>query len=182
MSKPVRHSPATRPIREMTFRELQSPLLRQLHPGAKVLLSAIPGARADLQQDLREIEAAGITFILCLVRNGELGTYGKTMTSRTHESPVWCHCPTSSSCGAENESALRHALAAMIDLLRRGRTVLIHCQAGEIRTGCAAACLLVLLGASPEEAAVAVQSAGSHPFEDGPLPLFNAFCSSKIQP
>jgi len=182
MSRPIRHMPATREIQEMTFRELKFPLLHKLHPGAKVLLSAIPGARNDLQQDLREIEAAGIAFILCLVRNSELGTYGKTMTSRTRESLVWCHCPTPSSCGAENENTLRQALAAMIDLLRRGRTVLIHCQAGEIRTGCAAACLLVLLGASPKEAAGAVQSAGSHPFEDGPLPLFNAFCSSKILP
>lgn len=182
MSKPMRDRSATRATPEMTFRELQSPLLQQLHPGAKVLLSAIPGGRADLQQDLRDIESAGIAFILCLLRDGELGTYGKTMTSRTQDSPIWCHCPTPSSCGAETENALRHALAAMIEMLQRGCTVLIHCQAGEIRTGCAAACLLVLLGASPAEAAGAVQSAGSFPFEDGPLPLFNAFCSSKILP
>ena len=166
----------------MTFRELQSPHIRKLHPDAKVFLSAIPGARTYLQKDLRDIESAGIAFILCLVRNGELGTYGKTMASRIHTSPIWYHCPTPSSCGAETEEALREALTAMIEILKLGHTALIHCQAGEIRTGCAAACLLVLLGVSPTEAANAVHSAGSFPFEDGPLPLFDAFCSAKIQP
>jgi hypothetical protein len=182
MSTPIRNRSTTQASPEMTFRELHSPLIRKLHPSAKVLLSAIPGGRADLQTDLRDIQSAGIAFILCLVRSSELGTYGKTMASRSHETPTWCHCPTSPSCGAEAENALRHSLASLVEILRLGRTVLIHCQAGQIRTGCAAASLLVLLGASPGEAASAVETAGSFPFEDGPLPLFDAFCSSKILP
>lgn len=164
----------------MTFRELHSQLICNLPPSARVLFSAIPRACAELQGDLQEIQSAGIAFILCLVRNDEIGTHGKTTASKRQESPIWCHCRTSSSCGAENENALRHSLASLIDMLRRGRTVLIHCQAGEIRTGCAAACLLVLLGAGPREAASALETDGSFSFEDGPLPLFDAFCSSKI--
>jgi|GEM_PF-6526829 len=162
----------------MTFRELKSPFIHRLHPSARVLLSGLPGSRNDLGADLRDIRAAGIVLILCLARDGELGAYGKTMSSSSDGTLRWLHCPTNPSCGAEAGHELKLALDEVIQTLIQGSTVLIHCQAGQIRTGCAAASLLVLLGSSLEQASVAVEEAGSFPFDDGPLPLLEFIVSS----
>lgn len=166
----------------MNFRELASPRISKLHPAARVLLSAIPGSQADLGADLRAIDDAGIRLVLCLVREGELGSYGKAMAARTDGTFRWHHCPTPAACGTGTEIALRHSLAEVIVELKHGHTVLIHCQLGQVRTGCAAAALLVLLGADPKEAGIALETAGSFPFEGGPLPLFEAFCEPVPQP
>jgi len=171
-------TPTPRIFKQVTFRELKSPHITKLHPDARVLLSGIPGSRNDLRADLREIEEAGVGFILCLAREGELGDYGRIMGSLPYDTFRWYHCPTPPSCGAEAEGALKLALDEVIQTLIHGGTVLIHCQAGQIRTGCAAASLLVLLGSSLEQASVAVEEAGSFPFDDGPLPLLEVIASS----
>lgn len=171
-------TPTPRIFKQVIFRELKSPHITKLHPDARVLLSGIPGSRNDLKADLREIDEAGVDFILCLAREGELGDYGRIMGSLPYDTLRWYHCPTPPSCGAEAEGALKQAIDEVIHMLLEGRTVLIHCQAGQIRTGCAAASLLVLLGSSREEASIAVEDAGSFPFNDGPLPLLDVVVSS----
>lgn len=166
----------------MNFRELQSRHLHALHPEAKVLLSAVPGGQNDLSSDLAAIEAAGVDLVLCLLRDGELGSYGRTVTGAGGRKFRWQHCPLPASCGDENAEALRASLGDAILALETGQTLLIHCQLGQVRTGCAAASLLALLGASPQEAANAVEAAGSLPFSDGPLPLFDAICAATPTP
>ena len=166
----------------MNLRELNSPRIQNLHPRAKVLLSAIPGAGEPLAEDLRAIENAGVDRVLCLVRGGELGQYGKAVAGGDRSNFRWDHCPTPANCDAAYAPALRESLSNAISTLKEGRTLLIHCQYGQVRTGCAAASLLVLLGANRQEATVAVEAAGSFPFREGALPLFEALCESVALP
>lgn len=167
---------------KVTLRELQSPRIQALHSQARVLLCRIPGAEGDLAADLATIEEAGVDLILCLVREGELGNYGRAAGDADRWRFRWHHCPTPASCEEASAPALRAALEEAISTLKEGRTLLIHCQYGQVRTGCAAAALLVFLGASPQEATKAVESAGSFPFQDGPLALFDCLCESAALP
>lgn len=168
-------------FRNVKFRELTSPRIRELHPQAAVLLSEVPGSVNSVEADLSIIEHSEVRFILCLLREAELGTYGKKLQACASDRFRWHHCPIPVSCGLETETALRAGLHALIEELKLGHKVLIHCQLGQVRTGCAAASLLVLLGADAQEAITTVESAGSFAFDDGPLPLFDSFCSPILQ-
>ncbi len=79
--------------------------------------------------DLAEINAAGIGNVLCLLSQGEIGSplyfdliEGGYLKAKFH------HCPLSSACRAEQKSALTEALEPLIENLRNGESLLIHCQ------------------------------------------------------
>ena len=67
------------------------------------------------------------------------------------------------------------ALVPLIENLRNGESLMIHCQYGEVRTGCAAAALLILLGMKFDKALAAVRDAGSDPDCIDEAPLLRAF-------
>jgi protein-tyrosine phosphatase len=54
-------------------------------------------------------------------------------------------------------------LRDMAAALHNGESVLIHCEMGQVRTGCAATLLLTLFGVDLDEALATVRMAGSDP-------------------
>jgi protein-tyrosine phosphatase len=62
---------------------------------------------------------------------------------------------------------LRHMATA----LQSGESVLIHCELGQVRTGCAATLLLTLFGVDLDEALATVRMAGSDPEVFDPAPM-----------
>jgi hypothetical protein len=136
----------------------------------------MPGRQRGLVNDLAEIDAAGIGHVLCLLSQGEISTSlyfdlieGGYLKAEFH------HCPLSSACRAEQKPELTKALGPLIENLRNGESLLIHCQYGEVRTGCAATALLILLGLGFEEALAAVRAAGSDPEASEEAALLRAF-------
>ena len=60
-------------------------------------------------------------------------------------------------------SAFHAAIGQVVDALRGGESVLLHCAAGIGRTGTAAACVLKHLGLPTAQALQRVREAGSNP-------------------
>jgi predicted protein tyrosine phosphatase len=154
------------------LRPLQLPESLGLPSDTQVFLSEMPGRRQESIKDMARIDATGIGHVLCLLSQSEVGTsqYFDLIADGYLEAEFH-HCPLNSACRAEQQPELTEALGPLIENLRNGESLLIHCQYGEVRTGCAAAALLILLGLGFEEALAAVRAAGSDPeaFEEAPL-------------
>ena len=159
----------------------QTGLLRQLslprHPdlpdGVKVYLREKPGRTGDIKGELAEIDGQGVAHVLCLLTKNELSTSssyrdalkGGRLAAKFH------HCPLHASCGIEDKPRLINHLRDMAAALQRGESVLIHCELGQVRTGCAAALLLTLFGLDLDEALATVRMAGSDPEVFDPAPM-----------
>jgi protein-tyrosine phosphatase len=83
--------------------------------------------------------------------------------------------PLRASCLANDKLRLEESLKLMVAALKSGESVLIHCEAGQVRTGCAAGALLMMLGLSLEDALAEVRAAGSDPEPFSPSDLLRAF-------
>ena len=159
----------------------QTGLLRQLslprHPdlpdGAKVFLREKPGRTGDIQGELAEIDGQGVAHVLCLLTENELNTSSlyRDALKGGHLSAKFHHCPLNASCRIEDKSRLINHLRDMAAALQRGESVLIHCELGQVRTGCAAALLLTLFGVDLDEALATVRMAGSDPEVFDPVPM-----------
>lgn len=126
--------------------------------------------------DLAEINAAGLEHVLCLLSLSEISTsFYFDLVEGGNFKATFHHCPLISSCPADQKAALTAALVPMIENLQNGASLMIHCQYGEVRTGCAAAALLILLGLEFDDALAAVRAAGSDPESVGEAPLLRAF-------
>lgn len=145
---------------------------------SRVFLSEMPGRQRGFVNDLAEINAAGIGHVLCLLSQGEIGTsLYFDLIADGYLKAEFHHSPLSSAFRAEQKPELTEALGPLIENLRNGESLLIHCQYGEVRTGCAAAALLILLGLGFEEALAAVRAAGSDPEAFQKAPLLRAFAT-----
>jgi protein tyrosine/serine phosphatase len=159
----------------------QTGLLRQLplpvHPDlpaeARVYLREKPGRTGDIQAELAEIDGQGVAHVLCLLTENELNTantYRDALKSG-HLSAQLHHCPLDTSCRIEDKPRLMNHLRDMAAALQSGESVLIHCELGQVRTGCAAALLLTLFGVDLDEALATVRMAGSDPEVFDPVPM-----------
>lgn len=121
-------------------------------------LSRSPGSRKPLLcDDLKLIAQAGIARVVCLQEAFELEMLDESLAQRrrsvlnygmkfTHEAIEDFEAP-----GVEQALKLVELIEKDFE---QGRKVLVHCQAGLGRAGTIAACLLVRIGMSPEDAIV----------------------------
>ncbi len=155
------------------LRQLSLPRLLGLPDGAKVFLREKPGRTGDIQGELAEIDAQGISHILCLLTENEFNTSDAYRSALQSErwSAKFHHCPLHTSCRAEDKPRLMNHLRDMAAALQNGESVLIHCELGQVRTGCAAVLLLTLFGVDLDEALAMVRMAGSDPEAFDPVPM-----------
>jgi hypothetical protein len=164
------------------LRPLQLPEHLGLPSESRVFLSEMPGRRQGFIKDMANIDAAGIDHVLCLLSRAEIdSSLYFDLIARGYLKAKFHHCPLNSACRAEQKPALTEALGPLIENLRKGESLLIHCQYGEARTGCTAAVLLILLGLEFDEALAAVRAAGSDPEASEEAPLLRAFTIESIR-
>lgn len=133
-------------------------------PG-RLYLHSMPGRYEPLQATLDAVRMKGISQVVCLTVleeiDGKAPEYARAL--RRGDLPWQQHMFPIVDFGVPSDRArfleLVHSMAAG---LRRGDNILLHCAAGIGRTGTVASCVLVALGLSPDAAAQAVHSAGSH--------------------
>ena len=164
----AQHSP------RMTFRtSLSHPLLIAMlavGPGA-IGVTFCPGKQGDsvfgapwardLGLDLDVIQDWGATAVLTLVEDHELlklkvPDFGERIRARGLQ---WYHRPIVdlSVPGPGFDAAWPATAAQLRQIVAGGGRVLVHCRGGLGRAGTIAACLLVELGVSPEEAVLRVR-------------------------
>lgn len=124
---------------------------RGSNSGGRLTLSAAPAAKkVDGLCDM------GADHIVTLLRSDET-MCAKVKAACTKRGVGWTHLPLSGGrVDGEGDMETLAQLPAVVDLLRRGRSVVLHCAAGMHRTGVAAYITLRLAGCSPAAAKDAV--------------------------
>jgi protein-tyrosine phosphatase len=134
-------------------------------------LTCVPGAlrrETSLEPDrrLRDDLAAmareeGVTTLVTLLSEYDvsdmLGDEFGNLAQR--EGIEWLHLPVEDGWVPEPPEGACRLVARILERLRTGRRVVIHCLAGLGRTGTIAACCLVALGRRPREAMARVRAA-----------------------
>ncbi len=119
--------------------------------------------KRDLDTDLDVVREWGATAVVSLIEEKEIedlqvSGLGKGVRDRHME---WWHLPTPDGKPPQPGFEEKWATAGEVirDRLRLGFDVLVHCKGGLGRAGTVAACLLVELGARPEDAILRVRTA-----------------------
>jgi protein-tyrosine phosphatase/nicotinamidase-related amidase len=125
-------------------------------------LTLCPGRRdrgRDLQRDLDDLVAAGVSTVVTLVTHTELEWAGvPTLGSAVQARGLrWRHAPIPDQ-GVPTVAEAQALVQAVRAELRAGRRVLLHCMGGLGRTGLVAACVLVAEGVAPQAAIAAVRT------------------------
>jgi protein-tyrosine phosphatase len=129
-------------------------------------LSSMPGRFEALEVFLREIEAAAVTHVLCLVSDKEIArkSPGYLAAIQRDDFPVALWRFEIPDYGMpENVDELDLMLDRHRERLDAGESTVIHCAAGHGRTGMVATLLLMRMGVPLRKAAEVVRLAGSGP-------------------
>lgn len=117
----------------------------------------------DLGRDLDAIAAWGASTIVTLIEPHEMedlkvSGLGKQAAER---GLAWLHMPITDMSEPDHrfEAAWQSQGARLLDGLRQGKKVLVHCKGGLGRAGTVAALMLVELGVAPEDAIQSVRRA-----------------------
>lgn len=129
------------------------------HPAfeGRIGLTHCPGGRVgSFRAELAEIQASGATALVTLVEEDELAALGVPSLGRFagEAGLTWYHLPIVDF-GVPDRTFERHWAAVgpeLLERLRAGEAVVIHCYAGLGRTGMVAARLLVDAGEVPAQA------------------------------
>ena len=134
-------------------------------PG-RLFRSCMPGSSAPLASDMAELLAAGIREVICLSSALEIKVrcpeYGEVLV----QGSLPCHVDqelTLEDYGVPKDEVFPRKLGQVVQRLRLGERVLVHCRAGVGRTGLFCICILRELGCTLEVAEQWVLLAGARP-------------------
>ena len=116
----------------------------------------------DLAADLdRLVQTHGATVLACLVEDHELPTLGipDLVGEAQRRGLDVRRVPIVDGGTPRDLSAFQAFTTGLADAVRAGETVVVHCRGGLGRTGMVAACTLIELGLTPEQALEAVKGA-----------------------
>jgi protein-tyrosine phosphatase len=131
-------------------------------------MSRAPGWLGDLHEELAEIRLGGIGNVLALVEDKDIPLFGIASSADDYVAAVakaglvlYRH-PIPDHGVPMSLPDFVATIAELNARLRAGESTLVHCAAGIGRTGLAAACSLVALGAGLDEAVAIVRA--TNPF------------------
>lgn len=134
-------------------------------PGS-LLLHSMPGRFEHWDDFLRDARRARLGAAVCLVPMDEVHAVSPSYGQAVEQGSLpfrWIHLPMHNFGTASHSDIFRQGVHGVVDALRGGEHVLLHCAAGIGRTGTAAACVLKALGMEAAQALLAVHRAGSNP-------------------
>lgn len=129
-------------------------------------LSAMPGRFGSWSDFERDAQQAQLHMVVCLTGRDEmreLSPQYAVAVERGNTSFEWLHLPVPNFGVPKDRNAFRAGVGRVVQAVRAGRPVMLHCAAGMGRTGSMAACVLKALGLSTHEAIERVREAGSNP-------------------
>jgi protein-tyrosine phosphatase len=134
-------------------------------PGS-LWLSSMPGRFASWREFEQDARDAGLQMVVCLTPPDEVQELSPQYHAAIEHGGLpceWLNLPVPNFGVPENPQAFRLGIERVVQALRAGEPVMMHCAAGMGRTGSAAACVLKALGLPTEEALERVRASGSNP-------------------
>lgn len=131
-------------------------------PG-KLIFTPCPGTRdTTLDEALLALKQAGASGVITLMPHGELAANGAEQIAQHCQALelAWYHLPVADEQVPLEEFAQgwQAHRQALLDALRGGRTLAIHCKGGSGRTGLIAARILIEAGIARSDAIALVQA------------------------
>lgn len=129
-------------------------------------LSSMPGRFSPWPAFESEARRAQLALVVCLTPRQELVELSPAYHRALAQDQLpfrWLNLPMPNFGLPDDPPGFRREIARVVQALRAGDAVLLHCAAGLGRTGTAAACVLKALGVPQAEALDRVREAGSNP-------------------
>jgi protein-tyrosine phosphatase len=119
--------------------------------GAHFIFTPCPGTKeVNLIDSLKELKQAGATAIVTMLSTDEMQSLGVAELGHEIEAlgMQWFQLPVEDDCepGAAFKTVFPQAKPILVQLIKSGETIVIHCRGGSGRTGLMAAVLLLEMG------------------------------------
>jgi len=135
-----------------------------------IRLGIMPRPRGNdwLADDLRVIRQAGVDVIVSALTTSEAEELGLTAEAQECDQNdlLFISFPIEDRSLPTNPAEFTLLVDQLVKLSRNGKSVVIHCRAGIGRSSLIAACALVELGLSPDDALRAIEQARGCPVPD----------------
>jgi Predicted protein-tyrosine phosphatase len=133
-----------------------------LDNGTRLIFTPCPGTKGvPLSESLHSLRDAGAQAVITMMTTEELHEHQvDTIPLICNElGMAWYHLPVEDSCAPEQPFAEAFVCqkTILMDLVRSGSTIAIHCHGGTGRTGTMAAILMLELGYAPAQVKAQIQ-------------------------